>query len=104
MPLLSSTQTTVHAPPAPSMDVQRILKLRVPVIVKLAERRIGLHEVLRLSTGSIIEFQKSSDEPMELLINNRSIGTGVAVKVGENFGIKLLSIGDAKTLIHSMGG
>lgn len=84
-------------------DLNRILKLSVPVIVKLAERKISLQEVLRLSNGSIIEFYKSSDDALELMINNKSIGLGAAVKVGENFGIRLTQIGDVKQIVEAMG-
>lgn len=84
-------------------DLRRILQIRVPVIVKLAERRINVQEVLRLSTGSIIEFYKNSDDPLELLINNKAIGIGVAVKVGENFGIKLTHVGDVRQVVEALG-
>ena len=59
-----------------------------------------LSEVLRLGTGAIIEFFKSSDEPLELLINNKTIGVGETVKVGENFGLRITQIGDLKRLIR----
>jgi flagellar motor switch protein FliN len=108
MPVLSTTNSTNAAatkpPSAPAKnDVGRILKLSVPVIVKLAERRISLQEVLRLSNGSIIEFYKSSDDALELLINNKAIGLGAAVKVGENFGIRLTQIGDVRAIVQAMG-
>jgi flagellar motor switch protein FliN/FliY len=83
-------------------SVARILSIPVPLIVKLADRRIGLEEVLRLSVGSIIEFRKSSDEQLELMINNKAIGVGYAVKVGENFGIRLTHIGDVRELLDAM--
>ena len=92
-------------PPGTSVsqsELDRILQIRVPVIVKLAQRKINLQEVLRLSTGSILEFYKSSDDPLELLINNKAIGIGVAVKVGENFGIKLTQVGDVRLLVAAM--
>ena len=76
---------------------------QVPVIVKLAERRLMLSEVMRLGTGAIIEFFKSSDEPLELLINNKVIGVGETVKVGENFGLRITQIGDLKQVIKSLG-
>lgn len=108
MPVLSSANPSAPTPrPAASTgapDLQRILKLRVPVIVKLAERKISLSEVLRLSNGSIIEFYKSSDDALELLINNKAIGLGAAVKVGENFGIRLSQVGDVKAIVQAMGG
>ena len=79
------------------------MQLEVPVIVKLAERKLTLGEVMRLGAGAIIEFSKSSDEPLELLINNKPIGVGDAVKVGENFGLKITQIGDVKEIIRSLG-
>jgi len=91
------------ATPTRNSELQRILRLQVPVIVKLAERKLTMGEVLRLGVGAIVEFSKSSDEPLELLINNKPIGVGEAVKVGENFGLKLTQIGDVKQIIRSLG-
>lgn len=90
------------ASPTPN-ELQRILRLQVPVIVKLAERKLTLSEVMRLGPGAIIEFMKSNEEPLELLINNKTIGLGDAVKVGENFGLKINQIGDVKEVIRSLG-
>ncbi len=87
-----------------ALELQRLMRIQVPVIVKLAERRINVNEVLKLAAGSIIEFPKASDDPMELMINNRTIGTGVAVKVGENFGIRISQIGDPRSIIEALGG
>lgn len=98
MPVLNAAN-----PSQQRADLARILKLQVPVIVKLAERRFSMAEVLRIQTGAILEFNKSSDEPLELMINNKSIAVGEAVKVGENFGIRLTQIGDVKQIIQSMG-
>lgn len=89
--------------PAPQGELRRILRLDVPVIVKLAERKLMLSEVLRLGVGAIIEFVKSSDEPLELMINNKTIAVGETVKVGENFGIRITQIGDVKQIIASLG-
>jgi flagellar motor switch protein FliN len=109
VPLLKTepVQSSSKPPPPPAgpaqNEVQRILRLSVPVIVKLAERRLSLQEVLRFGNGSIIEFFKSFDEPLELLINNKVIGLGETVKVGENFGLRITQIGDVKSVIKSMG-
>jgi flagellar motor switch protein FliN/FliY len=106
MPLIRNYPPHASTGPAPALSVselQRILHLHVPVIVRLAERKLSLAEVLRLGNGSIIEFFKSFDEPLELLINNKVVGVGEAVKVGENFGLRVTQIGDVKTVIKSMG-
>src|SRR3954454_2621750 len=103
MPVLHAAPTYA-APPPPSRDeLRRILKLEVPVIVKLADRKLLLSEVMRLGVGAIIESLKSSSEPLELLINNKVIGVGETVKVGENFGLRITRIGDVRQIIQSLG-
>lgn len=91
-----------YTPPGQA-ELERILRLQVPVIVKLAERKLSMAEVLRLGVGAIIEFAKANDEPLELLINNKAIGLGEAVKVGENFGLRITQVGDVKSVIRSLG-
>ena len=78
--------------------------MEVPVIVKLGERKLLLSEVMRLGVGAIIEFSKRSDEPLELLINNKVIALGETVKVGENFGLRITQIGDVRNTIQSLTG
>lgn len=75
------------------LETNAILHLEVPVVVRLAERMMSTGDVMRLVPGSIIEMAKKADEELELFINNRSIGTGTAVKVGENFGLRVSTIG-----------
>jgi flagellar motor switch protein FliN len=101
MPVLSESPRPSAATPAPA-ELSRILHLQVPVIVRLASRRLSLQEVLRLASGAILEFSKRSEEPLELLINNKVIGVGQAVKVGENFGLRLTSIGGVRQKLDAM--
>ena len=98
MALLSTQVKSV-----PITELHRILGLEVPVIVKLAERKLSMSEVMRLGTGAIIEFSKSSEEPLELMVNNKAIAVGQTVKFGENFGLRVTKIGDLREVIRSMG-
>jgi len=74
-------------------DLRTILTLEVPVIVRLGERQSSMREVLALVPGAIIELDKRADHELELLVNNRVIGSGTAVKVGENFGLRVSRVG-----------
>lgn len=75
---------------------QTLLELRVPLIVSIASRRATVDEVLALGPGAILEMDKSADEPLEILINNKPVGTGSPVKVGEKFGIRVTHIGSPR--------
>jgi flagellar motor switch protein FliN len=99
------------APTAPSpviaghpSDARRLLAIEVPVIVLLGKRRMTVGEVMRLGVGAIVEFNKSADEELDLLVNNKAIGRGHAVKVGENFGIKLSKVEPVRETIRKLGG
>ena len=83
--------------------INAILELEVPVIVLLGERQMRLSEILSLTPGAIIELTKDAEDPLELMVNNKQIGTGSAVKVGENFGIRVTQVGDLKDRILAMG-
>ncbi len=84
-------------------DVRRILSLEVPVIVRLAHRNMPVKEVMKFATGSIIEFDKAADAELDLMINNEVIGQGQAVKVGENFGLRVIRILSMKDKIAALG-
>lgn len=83
--------------------IEAILRLELPLIVQLARRTMKVEDVLCLTPGSIIELPKHADEDLELLVNNKVVGAGSAVKVGENFGIRLHYIGDIRDRVKAMG-
>lgn len=79
------------------------MEIEVPIIVRLGTRSMSMGEVLAMVPGTILELPKRSDDDLDLLVNNKSIGSGTAVKVGENFGLRLSYVGDAKERIQAMG-
>lgn len=80
-----------------------VLQIEVPVVVRVGERQMRMSEVLALVPGSIIELNKRSEDELDLLINNKQIGNGTAVKVGENFGLRVSYIGNVRERIEAMG-
>ncbi|MDX2132292.1 MAG: FliM/FliN family flagellar motor switch protein [Planctomycetota bacterium] len=79
--------------PTDPNSLSRALRLEVPVIVLLGERLLRTNEVLALVPGSIIELAKDAESDLDLQVNNRKVGRGRAVKVGENFGLRITEIG-----------
>ncbi|RKY24399.1 MAG: hypothetical protein DRP79_07830 [Planctomycetota bacterium] len=83
-------------------NLSRILKIRVPVIVVLAEKMLTFQEVLNINEGMVLEFEKNSSEPLDLLVNDRKVGTGYVVKIGERFGLKIGEIGNAREIVEKL--
>ncbi|MEM1208019.1 MAG: FliM/FliN family flagellar motor switch protein [Planctomycetota bacterium] len=85
-------------------EVRQILELDVPVIVTIGQRRMSIDDVLALGPGAILDLDKESDEPLELRINNKVLATGQAVKLGENFGIRIEQVASKETRVQALGG
>ncbi|MBQ72046.1 MAG: hypothetical protein CMJ67_03980 [Planctomycetaceae bacterium] len=84
-------------------DLSSILSLEVPLIVEVASRRMALAEAVNLVHGAIIEFPQASNGELRVLVNNKAIGSGTAVKVGENFGVRISNVGDVSTRVQALG-
>jgi flagellar motor switch protein FliN/FliY len=72
--------------------VRSLLRIRVPVTVTLASKRMPLQRVLELAPGTIIHFDKSCDDLLDLEVGSHRTARGEAVKVGERFGIRIVTI------------
>jgi flagellar motor switch protein FliN/FliY len=66
-----------------------LLKIRVPIRVTLASQRKSIQEITELGPGSIVKFDKTCDQPLELLVGNRPFAQGEVVKVGDKFGLRI---------------
>jgi len=84
-------------------ELSTILKLSVPLIVRIGVKRMSLDDVLALGPGAIMDLEKSADDELELLVNNKRIGRGEAVKLGENFGIRVNAVEPAEQRVKAMG-
>lgn len=84
-------------------EVDRLLSIQVPVIVVLAEKTMALREVLDLAVGSVIQFEKPVDAPLDLRVNNQPIAAGHAVRSDENFGLQIIRMGPVGDTIRKLG-
>ena len=84
-------------------NIESILKLEVPIIIEIARRTLSVEEVMAIAPGTIIELPKLADDDLEILVNNKPVGMGTALKVGENFGVRVSYVGDLSQRIAAMG-
>ena len=83
-------------------DIKCVLQMEVPIIVLLGERSLSVREVVELAPGSIIELPKSAEDELELLVNNKPVATGTAVKIGENFGLRVSFVGNVRKRMEAV--
>lgn len=66
-----------------------LLRVQVPVSVRLAEKRESIREIVELAPGAILKFDKSCDELLQLYVGDCAVAEGEAVKVGDKFGFRV---------------
>ena len=74
----------------PTLDV--LLDIELPVTLRFGGASLSLGEVMALASGSVIEFHRSPDEPVEVLVNGRIVAHGQVITVQGNYGIKITEV------------
>ncbi len=69
-----------------------LLRVKVPLVVTLAQKRQPISRIVELGPGSIIQFDKSCEEMLDLCLGGRKIANGEAVKVGDKFGLRITNV------------
>ena len=92
----SDTAPTMTETPTPVTAVDPLSRLRqlpVQISVRLAEKKISLSQLLSITPGMLIMFNKSCEDLLDLYVSNSCYCRGEAVKIGENFGLKVNQVG-----------
>ncbi|MDR0336118.1 MAG: FliM/FliN family flagellar motor C-terminal domain-containing protein [Planctomycetaceae bacterium] len=70
-----------------------VLKIKIPVAAVLARAQKSIKTILELGVGSVIQFDKSCDDFLEVEVGQSvTVATAEAVKVGDKFGFRIHSI------------
>lgn len=73
-----------------SIDI--LMDIPMKVVVELGKTVLKIKDILELGPGSIIELDKLSGEPVDILVNGRQIAKGEVVVIDENFGIRISDV------------
>lgn len=81
-----------------------LLRIDLTVRVALAQKRQRADDILGIGPGQIIQFNKSCDEMLDLMVGHQKVARGEAVKVGDKFGLRITSIVLPEERFHPVGG
>ncbi len=74
-------------------NIERLLDVEMNITVRFGTADIALRDIVRFGIGSMIELDRTVDEPVELLINNYPFAFGEVVVVDGYYGVKVTDIG-----------
>ena len=88
--------------PANSRTMDLLLDVELPVSISFGKKEIPMKDVLKLTTGSIIELDRDANEPVEVLVNHCLIARGEVVVVDGNYGVRILQIANRHERLRSV--
>ncbi len=86
-----------------NVNLDLILDVQVPVSVRFGKRQMLLEDILKLGHGSVIELDRSADDPVELLVNDKLLARGEVVVAEGHYAIRITQVESAAERIRSLG-
>jgi flagellar motor switch protein FliN len=88
--------------PAMARTMDLLLDVELPVSISFGKTHLALKDVLKLTTGSIVELNRGVNEPVEVLVNHCLVARGEVVVVEGNYGIRIQQISSRQDRLRSI--
>ncbi|NLX77370.1 MAG: flagellar motor switch phosphatase FliY [Clostridiaceae bacterium] len=75
-----------------SQNINLLMDVPLQITVELGRTSKKIKEILEFGQGSIIELDKLSGEPVDILVNGKNIAKGEVVVIDESFGVRITDI------------
>ena len=85
-------------------NINLIMDVKLPVRVRIGQKKMLLRDVLSMDIGSVIELNQLANDPLDILVDNHVIAQGEVVIVDGNFGVQITSIGTKKDRLQQLKG
>jgi flagellar motor switch protein FliN len=83
----NSSVTEAAQPARPALDL--LLDVELPLSISFGRTYLPVRDILKLSTGSIVELNCPANEYVEVIVNNCTIARGEVVVIEGNYGVRI---------------
>lgn len=85
-----------------SKTMELLLDVDLPVSISFGRTQLPMKDVLKLTTGSIVELNRGVNEQVEVLVNRCLIARGEVVVVDGNYGVRILEIASRQVRLRTL--
>jgi flagellar motor switch protein FliN/FliY len=83
--------------------MELLMDLSLPVAIELGRTQMLIRDILELQRGSVIEFDKLTSEPVDVLINGKKMAEGEVVVIEKHFGIRITNLVEQAERVQGLG-
>lgn len=73
-------------------NLDLLLDVNLKVSVELGRAGLKFREVLNLAPGSVVELDRQTSEPVDILVNGSLLATGEVVVVDDHFAVRITKL------------
>ena len=77
-------------------NIDRLMDVEMNVTVRFGTAEVPLREIVQFGVGSMIELNRTIDEPVELLVNNYPFARGEVVVIDGYYGVRVTEINSSE--------
>ena len=109
---MSDDQATTEIPPelnpaggggSGEIDLDLLMDVPVYLTVEVGRKRMTIKQLLALSPGSVVSFDRSVTEPMDIMVNGTLVARGEVVSAEGQFGLRLVDVVSPKERLQQLG-
>jgi flagellar motor switch protein FliN len=86
----------------PARTMELLLDVELPVSLSFGRTQVPLKDVLKLTTGSIVELNRGVAEPVDVLVNQCLIARGEVVVIDGNYAVRIQQIASPQERLRSL--
>jgi len=87
----------------PELNLEMLLDVNLTVTVRLGTTTVPIKELLKMGIGSVIELQHPTNQPVDILVNDRVFAKGDIVVIDERFGVRISEILNPRERLDQLG-
>lgn len=88
---------------AGEIDIEMLMDVPVHMTVEVGRKKMTIKELLSLTPGSVVTFDRSVTEPMDIMVNGTLVARGEVVSADGQFGLRLVDVVSPKERLQQVG-
>lgn len=98
------SQQTMQASVPSSLNMGLLMGVQLDISVVVGRTKQKIKDIMEFGQGTVIELDKQTGAPAEILVNGQLFAYGDVIVVDDNFGVRITEIVATKEMMDSLGG